>query len=83
MHVLESSSCDFLDQVLAESNGFTFSTTSMIAYRAELEFCLAELDLQHIIDASGYKRLSSRMTCIFPTLPRQTQKKLMRGAKTT
>ena len=81
MHVLESSSCDFLDQVLAESNGFTFSTTSMIAYRAELEFCLAELDLQHIIDASGYKRLSSRMTCIFPTLPRQTQKSLCEAPK--
>ena len=76
MHLLESSSCDFLDQVLAESNGFTLSKTCMIAYRSELEFCLAELELEDTIDAAGYIRLSDRVARQFPTLPRKIQKSL-------
>lgn len=76
MHVLESTSCDFLDQVIAESNGLVFSKTCLIAYRSELEFCLAELELEGIIDASGYVRLSDRLARQFPTLPREIQKNL-------
>lgn len=81
MHVLESSSCDFLDQVLAESNGFTLSKTCMIAYRSELEFCLAELELEDTIDAAGYIQLSDRVARQFPTLPRKIQKSLCEAPK--
>lgn len=81
MHVLESTSCDFLDQVLAESNGFVFSKTSMIAYRSELEFCLAELELEYLMDTSGYIQLSNRMACQFPTLSRKAQKALCEAPK--